>query len=134
MNAAGSRPSDGCFQLYSSEQPICRLHLACPDTAAAAGVKVSAFDKDPKRLRRLQANIDRTGAGHIVTATQADFLSIDPQAPQFAKVGWCTYVHASSAWCKGPELLQDITQWCALGLDTLVLDSVNPPVSEHPTM
>eukprot|EP00240_Pyramimonas_obovata_P004185 CAMPEP_0118954756 /NCGR_PEP_ID=MMETSP1169-20130426/58828_1 /TAXON_ID=36882 /ORGANISM="Pyramimonas obovata, Strain CCMP722" /LENGTH=352 /DNA_ID=CAMNT_0006902443 /DNA_START=595 /DNA_END=1650 /DNA_ORIENTATION=- len=39
--------------------------------------KVYAFDADRRRLRRLKANIEATGAS-IVTAKNADFLSVDP--------------------------------------------------------
>jgi 16S rRNA C967 or C1407 C5-methylase (RsmB/RsmF family) len=49
--------------------------------------KVFAFDKDPKRLKRLLANVAATGADGIVTAQQADFLALDLSAPQYQKVG-----------------------------------------------
>jgi putative methyltransferase len=47
---------------------------------------VLAFDKDPKRLARLVANAKRAGAGGIVKAECADFLSLDPEEDRFAKV------------------------------------------------
>jgi len=47
---------------------------------------VFAFDKDPKRLKRLQANAERTGAADIITAQAADFLALSTSAPQFAEV------------------------------------------------
>lgn len=60
--------------------------------AAAAAGHVFAFDKDPKRLKRLQANVARTGAGGIVQAQLADFLKLDPTAAEFKQVrgkqGW----------------------------------------------
>lgn len=54
--------------------------------AGSSSIRVYAFDKDPKRLKRLAANVDKAGAGGIVVAQQADFLSIDPQHPQYAQV------------------------------------------------
>jgi putative methyltransferase len=50
--------------------------------------RVLAFDKDPKRLKRLQANAERAGAAGIIQARCADFLSLDPLAPEFAQVSW----------------------------------------------
>lgn len=47
---------------------------------------VFAFDKDAKRLGRLQANADATGAAGVIIARQADFLTEDPLAPEFAAV------------------------------------------------
>jgi len=59
-------------------------------SSGADSIRVFAFDKDPKRLKRLAANVDRAGAGGIVLAQQADFLSIDPLDSQYAQVcgGW----------------------------------------------
>eukprot|EP00775_Hariotina_reticulata_P011098 gene11098-11252_t len=51
--------------------------------AAPCEGKVIAFDKDPKRLKRLLANVAATGADGIVEAQQADFLSLDLAAPQY---------------------------------------------------
>lgn len=67
------------------------LSLCAGDTtqALAADAKVYAFDKDPKRLKRLQANVNTTGAREIVTVTQADFLTIDPEAVLYSKVRLC---------------------------------------------
>lgn len=50
-------------------------------------IRVFAFDKDPKRVKRLQANVEKAGAAGVVVAHRADFLSMDPLDPQFAKVG-----------------------------------------------
>ncbi|PNW71282.1 hypothetical protein CHLRE_16g647602v5 [Chlamydomonas reinhardtii] len=47
--------------------------------------RVIAFDKDPKRLARLKANAERTGAS-CVQARLQDFLSIDPTDPEFGQV------------------------------------------------
>ncbi|KAI8463734.1 MAG: S-adenosyl-L-methionine-dependent methyltransferase [Monoraphidium minutum] len=59
-------------------------------THAAARVgrsgRVLAFDKDPKRLARLVANAARAGAGGIISAACADFLTLDPTEPRFAEV------------------------------------------------
>jgi putative methyltransferase len=41
--------------------------------------------KDPKRLERLQHNSEFTG-GSIIDAQQADFLALDPEAPQYQAV------------------------------------------------
>jgi hypothetical protein len=49
-------------------------------------IRIYAFDKDPKRLKRLAANVDRAGAGGIVVPQRADFLTIDPLDPQFKQV------------------------------------------------
>jgi hypothetical protein len=54
--------------------------------ASCSEIKVFAFDKDPKRLKRLAANVEKAGAAGIVSAQRADFLGIDPCEPQFAKV------------------------------------------------
>ncbi|KAF8073135.1 NSUN5 [Scenedesmus sp. PABB004] len=67
------------------------LHAACAAAGGesrpgAAPPRVWAFDKDPKRLKRLAANVARTGAGGLVAARAADFLSLDPAAPEFAGV------------------------------------------------
>lgn len=52
----------------------------------AGSIRVFAFDKDPKRVKRLSANVERAGAAGIVSAQAADFLSVDPLDPQFAQV------------------------------------------------
>lgn len=49
--------------------------------------KVLAFDKDGKRLQRLVANAERTATSHVITAQQADFLTLDPGSEEFAEVG-----------------------------------------------
>lgn len=41
--------------------------------------------KDERRLERLRANAAATGSA-IVKPTHADFLAIDPEAPQYAGV------------------------------------------------
>lgn len=53
--------------------------------ACTAG-RVLAFDKDAKRLARLQANARSAGAAATIQATCADFLSIDPTEPQYVQV------------------------------------------------
>jgi putative methyltransferase len=59
-------------------------------THAAACVgpagRVLAFDKDPKRLARLVANAARAGAGGIIAAERADFLTLNPSDARFAEV------------------------------------------------
>eukprot|EP00798_Chlamydomonas_sp_ICE-L_P032148 gene32148-16678_t len=50
------------------------------------GGSVFAFDKDSKRLARLKENVKKAGASDIITATNADFLTIDPTSADFAKV------------------------------------------------
>ncbi|GLI69443.1 hypothetical protein VaNZ11_014055, partial [Volvox africanus] len=47
--------------------------------------RVLAFDKDPKRLVRLRANAALTGAS-CIEARLADFLSLNPTAPEFREV------------------------------------------------
>jgi len=56
--------------------------------AALVGVegKVRAFDADARRLKRLKANCALAGAGDIVTARCQDFLTLDPEAPEYAAV------------------------------------------------
>ena len=44
------------------------------------------FSWDAFRLKRLRANCRLAGAGKIVQAKKADFLSLDPAAPEFARV------------------------------------------------
>lgn len=46
---------------------------------------VLAFDRDPRRLRRLQSNAELAGASAI-QAHHADFLSVDPQGAEYAEV------------------------------------------------
>lgn len=47
--------------------------------------RVTAFDKDPRRLARLQRNAEAAGASAI-SAQHADFLTADPKAPEYADV------------------------------------------------
>ena len=47
---------------------------------------VIAFDKDPTRLKRLQENADRAGAGDIIDARRGDFLAVDPTEADFKNV------------------------------------------------
>jgi putative methyltransferase len=56
------------------------------DGPITSSPRVFAFDKDPKRLKRLQANVTKTGTGNIVQPRQADFLTLDPAAAEFAQV------------------------------------------------
>lgn len=50
---------------------------------------VFAFDRDPRRLARLVANVKLTGSTGVVVPKEADFLSVDTQAPEYAQV--CGY-------------------------------------------
>ncbi len=73
--------------------PVFRLACVGNKTTHVAAMvgasgRVLAFDKDPKRLKRLRDNVERAGAGGIVTARCADFLALDTSAPEFAEVGW----------------------------------------------
>lgn len=47
---------------------------------------VIAFDKDNNRLERLKQNVLLAGAEAFIDARCADFLSIDPQSPEFSDV------------------------------------------------
>jgi 25S rRNA (cytosine2278-C5)-methyltransferase len=47
---------------------------------------VIAFDKDPTRLKRLQENADRAGAGGIIEARRGDFLAVNPTEADFKNV------------------------------------------------
>jgi putative methyltransferase len=69
---------------HSSKKKRSRQELDLP--ADGSAIKVFAFDKDPKRVKRLAANVQRAGAAGIVSAQAADFLSVDPLDPQFAQV------------------------------------------------
>ena len=61
----------------------CACHLIiCPASFCLA---LPLPQKDPKRLQRLQHNAEFTG-GSIIAAQQADFLALDPEAPQYAAV------------------------------------------------
>jgi putative methyltransferase len=55
-------------------------------SSGGSSPRVFAFDKDPKRIKRLQANVSRTGACSIVLPRQADFLTLVPTAAEFAQV------------------------------------------------
>ena len=54
--------------------------------ARAEAGKIFAFDRDPKRLGRLEANVALTNSGSIITARCADFLTIDPQSDEYNAV------------------------------------------------
>ncbi|KAF5830704.1 S-adenosyl-L-methionine-dependent methyltransferase [Dunaliella salina] len=71
----------------------------CVDCCAAPGNKTThvaalmqgkgriiAFDKDPSRLRRLQATAQLAGAVDVIDARCQDVLSLDPASPEFAQV------------------------------------------------
>eukprot|EP00955_Chlamydomonas_euryale_P094852 364898-Chlamydomonas_euryale.AAC.3 len=51
-------------------------------TSDGGGGRVIAYDKDEKRLARLRANAERTGASGIIVAHACDFLSVDPDGPE----------------------------------------------------
>ncbi|KAG1662267.1 hypothetical protein FOA52_002156 [Chlamydomonas sp. UWO 241] len=53
---------------------------------AAGGGRVIAFDKDERRLERLVANSERAGASGIISATVADFMTLDPEGEDGASV------------------------------------------------
>lgn len=48
--------------------------------------RVLAFDRDPRRLELLRRNVERAGAAAVVAAERADFLALDPSAPDFRSV------------------------------------------------
>ena len=48
--------------------------------------KVYAFDRDPKRLARLEANVALTNSGSIIKARCADFLTVDPKSLEYQNV------------------------------------------------
>jgi putative methyltransferase len=74
-------------QAEDSQQASAAVAAAAADLGSSSiRPRVFAFDKDPKRLKRLQANVAKTGAGSIVQPRQADFLSLDPTAAEFAQV------------------------------------------------
>jgi 25S rRNA (cytosine2278-C5)-methyltransferase len=52
----------------------------------AGGGRVYAFDKDQRRLSRLNDNAARAGASQIIKSQCIDFLTVDPKAPQFESV------------------------------------------------
>ena len=52
----------------------------------AGGGHVYAFDKDQRRLKRLNENAARAGASHIITSQCIDFLTVDPNDRQFESV------------------------------------------------
>lgn len=54
--------------------------------ARAATGRIFAFDRDPKRLGRLGANVALTKSGSIITARCADFLTVDPQSDEYEGV------------------------------------------------
>ena len=62
--------------LTSPALPLVRLALPLP---------LPLLQKDTKRLERLQHNAEFTG-GSIIDAQQADFLALDPEAPQYQAV------------------------------------------------
>jgi putative methyltransferase len=59
---------------------------AAADSKNKKQARVLAFDRDPRRLELLRRNVERAGASSIVRAERADFLALDPLAPQFAAV------------------------------------------------
>jgi putative methyltransferase len=58
------------------------VHLAA---LMAGRGKVIACEINEKRAQRLQENVQLTGASNV-TVRQQDFLTIDPNMPEFAKV------------------------------------------------
>lgn len=48
--------------------------------------KIFAFDRDPKRLGRLEANVALTNSGSIITARCEDFLAVDPRSDEYKMV------------------------------------------------
>jgi hypothetical protein len=87
--------------------------------------KVLAFDKDPKRLKRLQGNVERAGAAGIIQARCADFLSLDPLAPEFAQV--------SEVEGEGREHLGVLAWWhsCANLTSTIWLQGGSGYMCQH---
>jgi 16S rRNA C967 or C1407 C5-methylase (RsmB/RsmF family) len=90
---AGWHVVDCCAAPGNKTTHVAALLHAASTTAAAgdaardsSSCRVFAFDKDRKRLKRLEANVQHVGAGSIVVGQHADFLSIDPSNQQFAQV------------------------------------------------
>lgn len=60
--------------------------------------RVLAFDKDPRRLQRLEANAAATGAD-CITAHLADFLQLPlATSPEFRRVCWPSQLHLAHVW------------------------------------
>jgi putative methyltransferase len=84
MPARALAPPRGAAALDACAAPGNKTtHLAA--LVGAAG-RVLAFDRDPARLALLRAAVARAGADGIVAPAVADFLALDPAAPEFAGV------------------------------------------------
>ncbi len=65
-----------------SSRLVCYENALCLAALLEGTGRVWAFDMDPRRLTRLEANAAAAGAGNVV-ATQADFLQVDVQDEQY---------------------------------------------------
>ncbi|GAX77818.1 hypothetical protein CEUSTIGMA_g5261.t1 [Chlamydomonas eustigma] len=61
-------------------------HIAALIKAAGGNGMVIAFDRDERRLERLNGNAVRAGAMHIISARLHDFLSVDPECEEMSQV------------------------------------------------
>ncbi|WIA29585.1 hypothetical protein OEZ86_012077 [Tetradesmus obliquus] len=88
-NAQGQQPSSSkkrSRQQSRDDEQAAAAAGPSSSSSSSSSPRVFAFDKDPKRLKRLQANVAKTGARSIVLPRQADFLTLDPTAAEFAEV------------------------------------------------
>lgn len=97
------------------------ITLSCPAQVGPSG-RVLAFDKDPKRLKRLRDNVARCGAGGIVTARCADILALDTSADEFAEV------------CGGEKECVHVCCMCFLGGGGQVIVGLNARISFPPCL
>lgn len=56
--------------------------------------RITAFERDKKRFRTLEAMVKRAGASNVTVKNQ-DFLTIDPLDPDYANV---THMFVSYTW------------------------------------
>jgi putative methyltransferase len=70
----------------SAPRPSKRGRASDGSAASGPAFTVHAFDRDAKRLDLLQARVQEAGAGGIVSATCADFLTVDTSAGKYGRV------------------------------------------------
>lgn len=78
MPAAVLRPPPGAALLDACAAPGNKTTQLAALLGLGRGGSVLALDRDPQRVQRLQASVDRAGAAGVVTVRCADFLGLDP--------------------------------------------------------
>jgi putative methyltransferase len=86
MPAHALNPCKGWYVLDCCAAPGNKTTHVSSLLLKKGGGRVLAFDRDSHRLKRLDENAQRAGAGDIIESRCQDFLSIEPLDPQFEMV------------------------------------------------